>query len=369
MLTTKAKNSKRKLGLDPNNTKWSRNIDSYGQRLLRSQGWEPGQYLGASGAEHAKWHTEANSTHIRVVLKDDQLGLGAKRNNGDECTGLFDFQHLLGRLNGKSDDALEAERKAREDRMRGQYVEKKLGMIRFVSGGFLVGDQLVDEISEESAKLQLGSESEEISATSAEEMEEPKPTTKRSKKRKAEEDADASGKESRKSRKREKKSKGSEKGRVEGRADVDDAELSKEKDEKKSRKRKAKDTQDESAPSGNDDSEVYNENATAGAKESRSERKVRREREKREKKERKEKRREAKAASKKAEASNSETISGSLRSDVSTPSGSGYSTPITGSSRYLARSRFIAQKRMALTDATALNQVCNNLSRCLSENR
>lgn len=133
--------------------------------MLRSQGWEPGQYLGAKDAAQADRYTEANSSHIKVVLKDNNLGLGAKQGGGDECTGLFDFQHLLGRLNGKAEDVLEAELVAREDVKRSAYLHRKLGTIRFVRGGFLVGDVLKEEIdAEESAKSDV-----EMTTSSAEE--------------------------------------------------------------------------------------------------------------------------------------------------------------------------------------------------------
>jgi Pin2-interacting protein X1 len=345
--------SKRKLGNDPNNTKWSRNTETFGQRMLRSQGWEPGQYLGAQGAEHAQWHTEANSTHIRVMLKDDQLGLGAKRNNGDECTGLDAFQMLLGRLNGKSEDALETERKAREDHKLNVYVERKLGTIRFVSGGFLVGDQVVHSISGQKAVSQPSS-AKESAVTSEEEKEEAAFSRKRSKKRKTDDDS-SDGEE--KKAKKEKKDKKSKKRKAEAEAEAEV--LPK---EKKSKKRKTADEIDEDASGAEQSSKETD------VKESKQERKERREQEKREKKERKEKRRAEKAASKSAAESREDTSTEKKRrkeestsaatSGTSTPIGSGTLTPtIMGSSRYLARQRFIAQKKLAFTDSTALNQV------------
>ncbi|KAK0632301.1 hypothetical protein B0T14DRAFT_417757 [Immersiella caudata] len=354
-----AAKNKRKLGTDPNNTKWSRNTETFGQRMLRSQGWEPGQYLGVQGAEHAQWHTEANSTHIRVVLKDDQLGLGAKRNNGDECTGLDAFQMLLGRLNGKSEDALESERKAREDHKLNVYVERKLGTIRFVSGGFLVGDQVVDSPSGKKEVSQPSSAT-GSTVTSEEETEEAAPSKKRSKKRKtAEDSSDGEERKKAKKEKKDKKSKKSKKRKAEAEAEVDAEALSK---EKKSKKRKTTDDSDEDASSAEQSSKE------ADIKESKAERKERREREKQEKQERKDKRRAEKAASKSATESGDDTSTEKKRrkgnsasmatSGTSTPVLSGSSTPtIMGSSRYLARQKFIAQKKLAFTDSTALNQV------------
>ncbi|KAK0656709.1 hypothetical protein B0T16DRAFT_344029 [Cercophora newfieldiana] len=351
-----AKN-KRKLGNDPNNTKWSRNTETFGQKMLKSQGWEPGQYLGVQGAEHAQWHTEANSTHIRVTLKDDQLGLGAKRNNGDECTGLDAFQTLLGRLNGKSEDVLEAEKKVREDHKLNVYVERKLGTIRFVSGGFLVGDQVVDTISGKKAASEPSSAT-ESAVTSEEEKEETKSSSKRSKKRKADEGSSDEDEDEKKKAKKEKKDKKEKKRKAE--ADAEPS--SKDKDKKKSKKRKAEDSDD-----GASDAE-QSASRDRDVKESKKERKERREREKREKKERKEKRREEKAASKAATETGDDTSREKKRrkgesdsattSGVSTPTASGTSTPtIMSSSRYLSRQRFIAQKKLAFTDTAALNQI------------
>lgn len=124
-----------------------------------SHGWAPGQFLGAADAPHAEHYTAANASHIRVTLKDDNLGLGAKRGSGvgqGECTGLDVFQNLLGRLNAKDDDelaALEKEQKSREDLKRAIYTEKKWGSVRFVKGGLLVGDKIEKLIEDEAERV------------------------------------------------------------------------------------------------------------------------------------------------------------------------------------------------------------------------
>lgn len=51
----------------------------------------------------------SNTSHIKVSIKDDNVGLGAKLKRKDkkdefdngECAGLDVFQRILGRLNGK----------------------------------------------------------------------------------------------------------------------------------------------------------------------------------------------------------------------------------------------------------------------------
>ena len=112
---------------------------------MLSQGWNPGEFLGAKDAPHASLHSKANASHIRVALKDDNLGLGAKRgpNTGEgQCTGLEIFQDVLGRLNGKEQKEIKAEQRSRAVLRRAVYAEKRWGSLRFVSGGLLIGDEI-----------------------------------------------------------------------------------------------------------------------------------------------------------------------------------------------------------------------------------
>lgn len=148
-------NSKQKLSHDPNNTRWTRDETSFGHKIMASQGWTPGSLLGAKDAPHAIHHTAANASHIRVVLKDNTLGLGAKSGSGlaeGECTGLDVFQTLLGRLNGNEDEVV-AELKSKEELKKAIYSERKWGTIRFVKGGVLVGDKIQDLIDGEKERL------------------------------------------------------------------------------------------------------------------------------------------------------------------------------------------------------------------------
>ena len=80
-----------------------------------------------------------------MTLKDDNLGLGAKRGTNvseDQCTGLDVFQDVLGRLNGKDQTVIEAEQRSRADLKRAIHGERRWGSLRFVSGGLLVGDRI-----------------------------------------------------------------------------------------------------------------------------------------------------------------------------------------------------------------------------------
>jgi len=134
-----------KLSHDPNNIGWSRSTTKYGQKILESQGWQPGEFLGAKDANHVAHHTAANASHMRITLKDDNLGLGAKHGANQEegrATGLDTFQDILGRLNGKSTTELGKMQKSRSDARRSAFVDQWWGRLRFVSGGLLVGDRI-----------------------------------------------------------------------------------------------------------------------------------------------------------------------------------------------------------------------------------
>nr|A1CD56.2 RecName: Full=Protein pxr1; AltName: Full=PinX1-related protein 1 [Aspergillus clavatus NRRL 1] len=129
-----------KISHDPNNTTWSRSTDGFGHRILKAQGWTPGSFLGPRNAAHSDLFTTASASHIRVVLKDDNLGLGARPKRGllDEPTGLDAFKGLLGRLNGKSETQLVVEQQKRDDIKLARYAAAKWQAVRFVSGGLLV---------------------------------------------------------------------------------------------------------------------------------------------------------------------------------------------------------------------------------------
>ena len=107
---------KQRFGNDPRNTNWSNDTSRFGHQQLERFGWKPGMGLGMSPMN-------SHTSHIKVHLKDDNVGLGAKisrkKNRQDEfdngeCAGLDVFQRILGRLNGKEtkiNDELEIQRK------------------------------------------------------------------------------------------------------------------------------------------------------------------------------------------------------------------------------------------------------------------
>lgn len=284
------------------------------------------------------------------MLKDDNLGLGARRNQGDECTGLDAFQDLLGRLNGKTEQALEVERRHRSDIKLSLYVERKYGAVRFVKGGLLSGS---DRPEEEAGDRKMSGEREGAPAvptpseTTVEEGRERTKREKGSKKRKAGDDENdaladsgAQRKEKRKRRK-EKKSKSSA-------GDDPESTNSSEETDARERLEETKSKKGGKKPRGLESGEKNGEEQSGSERLS--------------KKEKKKKRRKSPGAPSEVDGpapdASGEVVSpASTPTGVSTPAGSGSSTPISISSRHFARKRFIAQKRMAVMDPHALNQV------------
>lgn len=88
--------------------------------------------------------TAASATHIKVAVKDDTLGLGARagRDPLGEPMGLDAFKGLLGRLNGKSDVELKQEQRQRDDVKLARYAAMKFQGVRFVSGGLLTQEKV-----------------------------------------------------------------------------------------------------------------------------------------------------------------------------------------------------------------------------------
>lgn len=328
---------------------------------MTSQGWQPGDYLGAKNAAHAEFHTAANASHIRVAIKDDNLGLGAKIGSGvghGECTGLDAFTNLLGRLNGKDEEELEREQKSREDLKRAIYTERKWGSIRFVPGGFLIGDkiqQLIDSEAERIRKLAAGSSDDSSDSSSSVVEEKPR----KSKKRKIEvleaepEVVAIKIKKSKKKRKSEALPKDAE----EVTAALEEIKLSKKKS-KKDRKLKPEPVQSE------DDIELQKRKKEKKSKKDRKEKKEKStsevemtEKELKRKKSKRDKGQD-KFTDEEVESSGS-SHSTTKESRPSTPlavDSSGRSTPMM-QGRHAVRARNIAQKRLAHMDVASLNQV------------
>ncbi|KAJ5232800.1 Protein pxr1 [Penicillium chermesinum] len=237
---------KTKISNDPNNTKWARSTSGFGHKIMSSQGWTPGNRLGARNAAHADFLTNASTSHIKVTLKDDNLGLGARLGRETEPTGLDAFKGLLGRLNGKSDTELKQDQRKRDDVKLARYAAMKFPEVRFVYGGPLAQDKEEDKIAKlPNLKSQDANENGQEIDQQANEASDP--------------DSDSSAAD-RKSSKSKSKSQVENrkvqievKGEIEGQeVDSSSASIAESKKEKKSKKRKAE-AVEESNPSTEDD--------------------------------------------------------------------------------------------------------------------
>jgi Pin2-interacting protein X1 len=336
---------------------------------MASQGWKPGEYLGAKDAPHAEFHTAANATHIRVTIKDDNLGLGAKIGSGvghGECTGLDAFKNLLGRLNGKDEEEIEKEQKSREDLKRAIYTERRWGSIRFVQGGFLVGDKIQDLIDGEAERIRKlaatdagsGSDSSDLS-DSSDSDEEPAPVAeepKKSKKRKLEEREEAPevvAAKVKKSKKR--KSEVSLEGAAEIAAAMEAVKMS----EKKRRRKCGAGAEVEGGEKVTEPEKRKKEKWDRKDKKDTKERSKSRQKEEPAKDSKKKSKQDKKKGD--LESSSESSESRRLTTKENTPStplelDSGRSTPIM-QGRHAVRARNIAQKRLASMDVASLNQV------------
>lgn len=343
---------------DPNNTQWTNNTESFGLKLMTAQGWQPGDFLGAKDAKQAEHYTAGSASHIRVMIKEDNLGLGAKIGSGvghGECTGLDAFKDLLGRLNGKEEDEIEKERKSREDLKRAIYSERKWGSTRFVRGGFLIGDKIQPLIEAEAERVRklagdsstpTGDNSGNSSSLESDEQTTAAKKPKKPKKRKLEEaeaSADIIAVKVKKSKKDRTKS------------DSKHGELEDTEESKKPKKKSKKDRKLETDGDSTEDE---------------------RKRRKREKKEKKARKEAAKLHAQSVtevgdkqddstESSASSTAKNTKdNSALTSAPSSGYSTPIM-QGRHAVRARNIAQKRLASMDVASLNQVsllsCSNM--------
>ncbi|GAB0137128.1 hypothetical protein EsDP_00005409 [Epichloe bromicola] len=327
--------SRSKINKDPNNTKWTRDTTTFGQKMLRAQGWQPGQFLGVQDAAHSELHTAANASYIRVVLKDDMKGLGFNKAKENEVTGLDVFSDLLSRLNGKSADSIEGDQQARMVFKTHRYVEAKWGPMRFVRGGLLIGDEMKEE-----------PQSTESTPASDAEVQ----------------DADTAADEKPKKSKKDKKSKKSKKRKA---ADLKDSEIEPSEDAKKQEKRRRREERRAKKLAVSSEVEAPDEDDTRTKRKSKKDKAKSRtstssEAEdeqidaKKSKGDKKEKKRR-----KKEDAADAETTTTTVSSSATT---TGTSTPtktwgLVPGSRNFVRSRFIAQKRQAVLDTKALAQI------------
>ncbi|OAG00354.1 uncharacterized protein CC84DRAFT_1263342 [Paraphaeosphaeria sporulosa] len=338
-----APKNRSKISNDPQNTTWANNTERFGHKILTSQGWTPGASLGATDAAHKAHYTAASQSHIRVFLKDDNLGLGAKRGSERaENFGLAGFASILGRLNGKEEEVKKEEERQEKIQQRA-YVYKKFGMMNFVSGGYLVGDKIEKGVKKEvEVKVEVKFEP----ASSDNEV-----TEKKSKKRKrsGEEDVKKEDEEEPKLKRKKKSVSLREEAAKEDAALEATSKWKKDKKEKKDKKSKSV----SETPA--TDSEPLTD-------------KARRKAEKRARKEEKKLKKALKKAAKEAAKSNPTTEDPSSESESEEESTPASSVPTTGTSTpsgltynprgmHAVRQRYIRQKKMASMDPQALKEI------------
>ena len=109
-----------------------------------------------------------------MLLKDDTLGLGAKRGETAETFALGAFEGLLGRLNGKGTEVVEREERKRGDRALRVFQAGRWGAVAFVSGGFLVGERIEKRVGKgvggEGRKRKRGEEDEDAATTDSQQL-------------------------------------------------------------------------------------------------------------------------------------------------------------------------------------------------------
>ncbi|KAF2112420.1 hypothetical protein BDV96DRAFT_525199 [Lophiotrema nucula] len=362
-----APKNRSKISNDPQNTTWSTNTTRFGHRLLTSQGWSPGTSLGAKNANHAAHYTAASHSHVRVFLKEDNLGLGAKLGSErPENFGLAGLESVLGRLNGREAEVKVKEEERKEVQRRG-WVSARYGGMNFVSGGFLVGGDIVSkkELKDEDIKIEVKKEEGSDGERKVLEIEEKK--TKKRKRVKLEDPEikteDVSEEEPK--LKRKKKSMDLRAAAVLQDAIAIEASSSTTPKSKKDKKSKKTSSTDPSPTS------------PAPASDTPLSDKAKRKAEKRARKEEKKLKKALKKAAKEAAKSKStpDTPADSSSSDedeneeTESPAGSsipttGTSTPITAAGltfgaggRHAVRQRYIRQKKMASMDPQALKEI------------
>jgi Pin2-interacting protein X1 len=302
--------------------------------------------LGAKDASHAEHYTAASASHIRVLLKDDNLGLGAKRGSERaENFGLAGLESILGRLNGREADVKKEEARREVIERRG-FIAQKYGYMNFVSGGFLVGDKIEKGIK------RLPKAAMEVKEEVKVEIKEEESGAEQSKKRKRSRDPDRDEPKTadeQPSLKRKKKSMNLR----------EEAEKS-----GKSRKKSKKEKKSKGAST--------SESPIPGSEDPLSE-KARRKAEKRARKEEKKLKKALKKAAKESARSSKsapESSDDSSSSEEETPAPTSVSLPTSGTStpgamfgsgaRHAVRQRYIRQKKMASMDPQALKEVSVN---------
>lgn len=107
--------------------------------------------MGARDSIRSGFPPITSPPQVKIVLKEDRFGLGARGGincGSEQCTGLDAFQGILGRLNGQNEPQLQLQGNFSEGQMKNVHQESRTGVVRFVSGGFM-GETRKDKRTEE----------------------------------------------------------------------------------------------------------------------------------------------------------------------------------------------------------------------------
>lgn len=336
--------------------------------MLSKQGWKPGDFLGAENASHASHYTAANASHIKVMLREENLGIGAKIGTQNaETFGLSMFSGLLGRLNGKEEDRAVMQKK--EETLRDVQLKLKYGNMNFVSGGMLVGDKMQEVKTDlghlkdggvatvqESKKRKAGSDGSEEDEKSAKKRRKAEEKEKKKKKEKKTNGTAAAIKEMKRQRKLEAGSDTppTSKESPEQEADSSSTTSSSSEDEQESKRGKKAQRKPSKSPK---------RSSSSSSSDVKDDEKARLKEEKRARKEERRKRKEEKRAKRAAKALKSsstiitKTTTTQPGSTTESETQSGTSTPTFLGGRQAVRHRYIMQKRMAGASAQALQEI------------
>ncbi|KAM0721902.1 hypothetical protein Q7P37_002827 [Cladosporium fusiforme] len=332
-----------KIGADPNNTNWAKSETNYGARLLAKSGWQPGQFLGAENANHSEHYTAANASHIRVVLREDNAGLGAIKGKSNADTfGLSTLSGIFGRLNGKSEVEVQKQADTQRDLELQAYQSHKWGTMNFVYGGLLVGDKMEEKkkLEEATAKAAQSKRKAEDDVAAAPSSAKKRKHTSGEKSAAASDSSDDSEDEdeedaTEKKQKKEKKRSKKEESAAESTSDVAEKASKKERKEKRKKDKKSGDSDEK-----------------AHAKEEKRARKEERRKRKEEKRRRKEAKGKTSTQTSRDQSSDSSSDEDSQKPAESKPAAASF-----GGSRHAVRQRYIMQKRQAGMNPQAMAEI------------
>ncbi|KAF8939464.1 hypothetical protein EDD21DRAFT_391548 [Dissophora ornata] len=86
------RHAKQRLAPDPRNLHWANDTNKFGLKMMEKMGWSQGKGLGAK--------EDGVQEHVKVRLKENNLGVGATKKTSDNWLGNTDaFSKLLAELN------------------------------------------------------------------------------------------------------------------------------------------------------------------------------------------------------------------------------------------------------------------------------